>query len=261
MHTGQLLGSGRTADVYALDGSWVLRRYRDSTDTTPELAVMSYLCAFGFPVPRIGPPADGARATDLVLQRLTGPTMAEALLTGALEAAEGGALLAGLLRELHAIPARLSPDPEERILHLDLHPENVMLTDRGPVVIDWSNTVEGPPGLDRAMSALILAQVALDPAFPAAGKGTTTATVEAEGTEEAEGAATGTSGTPAAPAAGVPDVRSLLTALLTELAADGGVSVADLARARTRRAADPRLTEPEAAALDEAVALVRSHAP
>ncbi|MEV5679702.1 aminoglycoside phosphotransferase family protein [Streptomyces sp. NPDC052179] len=249
MHTGQLLGSGRTADVYALDGSWVLRRYRDSTDTTPELAVMSYLCAFGFPVPRIGPRADGARATDLVLQRLTGPTMAEALLTGALEAAEGGALLAGLLRELHAIPARLSPDPEERILHLDLHPENVMLTDRGPVVIDWSNTVEGPPGLDRAMSALILAQVALDPAFPAAGKGTAA--------QEAAGTATGAPRTPAAPAA--TGVRSLLTALLTELAADGGVSVADLARARARRAADPRLTEREAGALDEAVALVRSH--
>ncbi|MFD9426761.1 MULTISPECIES: phosphotransferase [unclassified Streptomyces] len=257
MHTGQLLGSGRTADVYALDGSWVLRRYRDSTDTTPELAVMSYLCAFGFPVPRIGPRADGARATDLVLQRLTGPTMAEALLTGALEAAEGGALLAGLLRELHAIPARLSPDPEERILHLDLHPENVMLTDRGPVVIDWSNTVEGPPGLDRAMSALILAQVALDPAFLVAGKGP--AAQEAANPAEAAGTATGAPRTPAAPAA--TGVRSLLTALLTELAADGGVSVADLARARARRAADPRLTEPEAGALDEAVALVRSHVP
>lgn len=89
MHTGQLLGSGRTADVYALDGSWVLRRYRDRTDTTEELAVMSYVGAFGFPVPRIGPPAEGARPTDLVLQRLTGPTLAEALLAGRLGAAEG----------------------------------------------------------------------------------------------------------------------------------------------------------------------------
>ena len=86
MHTGQLLGSGRTADVYALDGSWVLRRYRDRTDTTEELAVMSYVGAFGFPVPRIGPPAEGARPTDLVLQRLTGPTLAEALLAGRLGA-------------------------------------------------------------------------------------------------------------------------------------------------------------------------------
>lgn len=35
-------------------------------------------------------------------------------------------------------------------------------TSEGPVVIDWSNTREGPPALDWAMSALILAQVALD---------------------------------------------------------------------------------------------------
>ncbi|MEE1738101.1 phosphotransferase [Streptomyces sp. BE147] len=251
MHTGQLLGSGRTADVYALDGSWVLRRYRDSTDATPELAVMSYLCAFGFPVPRIGPPAEGARATDLVLQRLTGPTMAEALSAGTLRAAEGGALLAGLLRELHAVPARLSPDPEEHILHLDLHPENVILTERGPVVIDWSNTAEGPPGLDRAMSALILAQASLAP--PSA-PSTASADSPASPASTASPASPAGAGTAAV-------VRALLTALLGEMAADGGVSVADLTLARTRRAADPRLTEHETAALDEAVALVRSHVP
>ncbi|MGY3680802.1 phosphotransferase [Streptomyces sp. TE33382] len=252
MHTGQLLGSGRTADVYALDGSWVLRRYRDSTDATPELAVMSYLSAFGFPVPRIGPPARGARATDLVLQRLTGPTMAEALSAGTLRAAEGGALLAGLLRELHAVPARLSPDPEEHILHLDLHPENVILTEGGPVVIDWSNTAEGPPGLDRAMSALILAQASLAPPSPTSPPSPASAASAAPPASPASPAATGT------PAAAV---RALLTALLGEMAADGGVGVADLTLARTRRAADPRLTETETAVLDEAVALVRSHVP
>ncbi|MCX4963863.1 aminoglycoside phosphotransferase family protein [Streptomyces sp. NBC_00654] len=265
MHTGQLLGSGRTADVYALDGSWVLRRYRDSTDATPELAVMSYLCAFGFPVPRIGPPAKGARATDLVLQRLTGPTMAEALSAGTLRAAEGGALLAGLLRELHAVPARLSPDPEEHILHLDLHPENVILTERGPVVIDWSNTTEGPPGLDRAMSALILAQASLAPASPASPRSPASPASPRSPASPASPASPPSPASPGGAGTGAETpaaaVRALLTALLGEMAADGGVSVADLALARTRRAADPRLTEHETAALDEAVALVRSHVP
>ncbi|MFJ9637364.1 phosphotransferase [Streptomyces sp. NPDC101178] len=227
MHTGQLLGSGRTADVYELDGSWVLRRYRDRAGTTEELAVMSYVRAFGYPVPRIGPPADGARPTDLVLQRLSGPTMAEALLAGDLDAAEGGALLARLLRDLHAIPPRISADPRDRILHLDLHPQNVMLTERGPVVIDWSTAEEGPPGFDRAMSALTLARVALDPEFPA---------------PEAE-------------------ARALLAALLAELAADGGTEPADLARARTRQHENPLLTAPERGCLDAAVEMVRGCAP
>ncbi|RPK94665.1 MULTISPECIES: phosphotransferase [Streptomyces] len=223
MHTGQLLGSGRTADVYALDGSWVLRRYRDRADTTRELAVMSYVGAFGFPVPRIGPPAEGARPTDLVLQRLSGPTLAEALPAGRLGAAEAGALLAGLLRELHAIPPRVSANPEDCVLHLDLRPENVILTQGGAVVIDWSTATEGPPGLDRAMSALALARIALDPASPAGA-----------------------------------DVRPLLAALLTELSDDGGVSAADLALARTRQRANPRLTDHERGCLDRAVDLVIS---
>ncbi|MCX5398720.1 phosphotransferase [Streptomyces sp. NBC_00102] len=224
MDTGHLLGSGRSADVYALDDSWVLRRYRAAADTTPELAVMSYLAAFGFPVPRIGPPAEGAGPGDLVLQRLTGPTMAEALTAGSLDARQGGEMIAGLLRELHALPPRVSPDPEVRILHLDLHPENVMLTGHGPVVIDWSNTTEGPPGMDRAMSALILAQLSRTPGFPAA-----------------EG------------------VGILFNALMIAMAGDGGITDEELAGAAAHRAADPCLPAAEHAVLDEAKALVAAY--
>ncbi|MFJ8882621.1 phosphotransferase [Streptomyces sp. NPDC102402] len=223
MHTGRLLGSGRTADVYALDGSWVLRRYRRSIDTAGELAVMSYLSASGFPVPRIGPPAGAALPTDLVMQRLTGPTLAEALLSGTVTEDDGAELLARLLRELHTIPPRLSQDPGDRILHLDLHPENVILTPEGAMVIDWLTAAEGPPALDRAMTALILAQVALDPAFTAGDR-----------------------------------LRDLLATLLSRFSDDGGVPADALARAAGLRAADPRLTAHETAVLGEAAELVAS---
>ncbi|CAM5339053.1 phosphotransferase [Streptomyces californicus] len=49
------------------------------------------------------------------------------------------------------------------MLHLDLHPENVVLTEAGAVLVDWSTAAEGRPGLDRAMSALTLARTALAP--------------------------------------------------------------------------------------------------
>lgn len=221
MHIGPLLGSGRTADVFALDDTWVLRRYRHGTDATTELAVISYLAASGFAVPRIGPPAGEALPTDLVMQRLNGPTMSEALVAGTLTGAEGAGLLARLLRELHAIPPRISQEPADRILHLDLHPENVMLTARGAVVIDWHTAAEGPPALDRAMSSLILAQVALAPGpFPGE------------------------------------LVHGLLADLMACLDADGGVPADALALATARRAADPGLTAQETAVLDDAAALV-----
>ncbi|MFI6276654.1 phosphotransferase [Streptomyces sp. NPDC050988] len=171
---GRLLGSGRTADVYALDdhdgydglgdgsggGAWVLRRYRDGYGDAPaEAAVMEHVRGHGYPVPRVR--AADAR-TDLVMERLYGPTVVEALAVGQLAAGEAGLALARLLRDLHAIPARRSTDPAVRVLHLDLHPENVLLTPAGPMVIDWANTDEGPPGRDWSMSAVIVAQVAVD---------------------------------------------------------------------------------------------------
>ncbi|MGW7421988.1 phosphotransferase family protein [Streptomyces sp. NPDC054813] len=157
--TGRLLGSGRSADVYEIDEAWVLRRDRDGWgDAAAEGAVMTYVREHGYPVPRVRPA--GSR-TDLVMERLSGPTMLAALLTGEMGAAAGGALLASLLRRLHAVPGRDPADPGSRVLHLDLHPDNVMMTPDGPRVIDWTNAEDGPPGLDWAMSAVILAQVAV----------------------------------------------------------------------------------------------------
>ncbi|MGW0610064.1 phosphotransferase [Streptomyces sp. NPDC002788] len=156
---GRLLGSGRRADVYGIDEAWVLRRERDGGgDAAAEGAVMAHVHAHGYPVPRVRP--SGSR-TDLVMERLSGPTMLQACLTGRLDAAEAGSVLARLLRDLHAVPALRSTDPAVRVLHLDLHPENVILTPDGPRVIDWSDAAEGDPGLDWAATAVILAQAAV----------------------------------------------------------------------------------------------------
>ncbi|WP_329299398.1 phosphotransferase [Streptomyces sp. NBC_00659] len=158
MRTGRLLGSGRSADVYEIDEAWVLRRDREGWgDATAEAAVMQHVRSHGYPVPGVRAATGG----DLVMERLSGPTMLEAFGQGLLSAQEAGLTLARLLRKLHVVPARLSADPAVRVLHLDLHPDNVMLTPDGPKVIDWSNAEEGAPGLDWAMSAVILAQVAV----------------------------------------------------------------------------------------------------
>jgi hypothetical protein len=50
-----------------------------------------------------------------------------------------------------------------QVLHLGLHPLNVMLPARGPVVMDWGAAGEGDAALDVAMTALILAEVAAAP--------------------------------------------------------------------------------------------------
>src|SRR6266498_2612818 len=56
---------------------------------------------------------------------------------GDLALTEAAALLVDLHGWLHQLPPRMGADPTARVLHLDLHPDNVVLSPRGPVVIDW----------------------------------------------------------------------------------------------------------------------------
>jgi tRNA A-37 threonylcarbamoyl transferase component Bud32 len=152
------LASGRDADVFAIDAHRVLRRYRNGGDVTTEAEVMVHVAAFGFPVPTVYE----ACGADLVLERLHGSTMLSALAADDLGLEDAAEVLADLHHRLHDLPRRVGTDPAARVLHLDLHPGNVVLSSRGPVVIDWRNAAEGAPDLDVALSAVILAQVAVD---------------------------------------------------------------------------------------------------
>ncbi|MET7877457.1 phosphotransferase [Micromonospora profundi] len=154
-----LLASGRDADVFALDELRVLRRYRQGGDTASEAALMRHLRKSGYPVPAVHA-SDGP---DLVLERLDGETLLASMLAERTDVDTAADLLVDLHNRLHALPPRFSADPAARVLHLDLHPQNVMVTSRGPVVIDWRNAAEGPADLDVAMTALILAEVAVGP--------------------------------------------------------------------------------------------------
>ncbi|HLL66927.1 MAG TPA: phosphotransferase [Micromonosporaceae bacterium] len=208
------VAAGRDADVYAIDERRVLRRYRNGGDVANEVKIMTHVARFGFPVPAVYE-ANGA---DIVMERMDGPTMLAACATGDLGLAEAGGQLADLHRRLHALPPRVGKASDDRILHLDLHPENIMMTARGPVVIDWRNAAEGPADLDVALSAVILAQVAVDEAHPMAASATT-----------------------------------LLSAFLQ--AADGA-PLSALARAAATRRDDPALTAVEVLRIDAAVALI-----
>jgi Ser/Thr protein kinase RdoA (MazF antagonist) len=152
----RLLAAGRDADVFALDERRVLRRYRDGSDVAEEAAMMAYLAERGVPVPTVYE-VNGA---DLVMERLAGPTLLDSLVGGGTDPAVAAGVLADLHQRLHAVPTRRTANPSDRILHLDLHPGNVMLAATEPVLIDWRNTAEGPPDLDLAVTALIIAEVA-----------------------------------------------------------------------------------------------------
>lgn len=197
----------------------MLRRYRERGrgEVHREAAAMAHVTAHGFPAPAVFA-ADG---TDLVMERLYGPVLLDAVAAGDHDAREAGRVLAELHAGLHAVPSR-SGVPDERVLHLDLHPANVVLTPAGPMLIDWANATDGPPDLDVALSAVILAQVAVEPTHRYARVAT-----------------------------------EMLTAFL---AATDGNPLAALDLAVARRAADRSLTAAEVALLGDAADLITAAA-
>jgi Ser/Thr protein kinase RdoA (MazF antagonist) len=157
---GALIGSGRSADVYEFGDGEVLRRYRESRDTEREVAGMEHARRHGFPVAE----ARALNDTEIVMRRLHGPTMLDELGRRPWLLGRQAALLSSLHRRLHAIEAPewlLAPVGEgTQMLHLDLHPDNVILTPEGPSVVDGPNVARGPGAGDVAYTWIILSTAA-----------------------------------------------------------------------------------------------------
>ncbi|HEV3229559.1 MAG TPA: phosphotransferase [Solirubrobacteraceae bacterium] len=162
------IARGRAADIFAAGPDRVLRRYREGEggDPVAEAAVMEYARLHGFPVPAV----HDASGRDLILERLEGPTMLADLARRPWLVRTHGQTLADLHRRLHKIPApdglRAPFGRGEHLAHFDLHPDNVILTRRGPVVIDWANASRGEAADDVALTWVILTTSAIPGPLP-----------------------------------------------------------------------------------------------
>lgn len=167
---GPVLAAGRDATVHALGDDRVLRRTPSAErDLRTEAEVMEHVRSAGYPVPqvfRVGP-------GEMVLERIDGPTMLEAIEAKVWQVDRHARTLADLHTRLHALtpPADLAAHPSaalagDAIVHQDLHPGNVLLSPAGPVVIDWTNARRADPDADVALTWLLMAAFDHDQAPP-----------------------------------------------------------------------------------------------
>ncbi|MGI8524059.1 MAG: phosphotransferase [Nocardioides sp.] len=156
---GDVIGRGRDAEILDHGPGLVLRHPLRPRSLSHEAGVMRWLTEHGYPSPRVVEET----AEGLVMERVDGPTMLESLTARTTR----GHLrdLAGLHAQLHRLPVPPGlPTPYgdgPTLLHGDLHPGNVILTDDGPVVIDWTNASAGPAGVDPATTWLLLGAAGL----------------------------------------------------------------------------------------------------
>jgi aminoglycoside phosphotransferase (APT) family kinase protein len=152
----RLIAEGRASEILDLGGGRVLRRFKAGGSPEREALVMGHARARGYPVPEVFE----VDADSLVIERIEGPTMLEAVFERSSALAEQARLLAELHDDLHRIEAPdglLALGEGDRLVHLDLHPENVILSPAGPVVIDWANARRGHGLLDVAYTWIICA--------------------------------------------------------------------------------------------------------
>ncbi len=189
---GAHLATGRTAEVYALGDDRIVKVLRPAfadEEAAIEARAASAITAAGVEAPALlGTIKVGGRPA-LVYARLRGPSMLELLMRdpslsadlaaelGQLHAAmhdrdaggrlpDGAELLGAAIRRaaagldsrvVRAALARLeSLATDSSICHGDMHPGNVIMTEGGPVTIDWVTASSGTAPADVARTLMLL---------------------------------------------------------------------------------------------------------
>jgi tRNA A-37 threonylcarbamoyl transferase component Bud32 len=154
------LATGRDSDIFEYGPGLVLRRSREGHSMANEARTMEYMRQQGYPVPAVEEVSDDG--LELVMERIEGVTMVEAIGKAPWTVRRQGATLAELHRRLHEIEA---PDfmpavpfgTGTKVLHMDLHPLNVMVGPKGAVVIDWPIARRGDPNVDVGLAWVLMA--------------------------------------------------------------------------------------------------------
>jgi aminoglycoside phosphotransferase (APT) family kinase protein len=157
MEPGRLLASGRDGDIFEFGPGLVLRRAKSGRVIENEARTIAYAREHGYPVPEIREVRAGG--TEIVMERIVGPMMMDAMLRKPWLMGKCARVLADLHDRLHVIPAAdwlPAVGDGDRLIHLDLHPMNVMLTAAGPSVIDWTNAARGNALTDVAVTMVLL---------------------------------------------------------------------------------------------------------
>lgn len=187
---GPLIAEGRTAEVFAWGTHEVIKLARDSGPSTwvdREAQVAGAVADAGIPAPRVVDVLTVGDRRGIVMERVEGPTMMALMTSRPWLLLKLSRLLAELQSQFHerivpslpplgehlqvriASTQHLTADSKAAALaaiemlpdgsavcHGDFHPDNVIMSDRGPVIIDWNDACAGNPLADVARTSLLL---------------------------------------------------------------------------------------------------------
>jgi len=187
----QPIAVGRTAEIYPFEEGKVLKLFFPTIPQAwidKEIGTGRYIQDAGLPVPKVYETASRDGRQGVVYERIDGPSLLHQLGTQPWKVLQIARLLATLHAQVHDVPAppgletqrewatggvpetdKLSSALRERVLQLltsmpagdrlchgDFHPANIIVTPRGPVIIDWMTASRGTGCGDVARTSVIL---------------------------------------------------------------------------------------------------------
>ena len=196
-----LLGAGLSADVYSHGPGRVVKLFRSGYPRAVvdrKFRVVRAIHAAGLPAPAVHDFIERDGRCGFILERIEGPSLFTSVQAKPWTLFRSVRLLADLHAEVHRHPAppelpsqretlafairaathlspairddalaRLAALPDrDALCHGDFHPANIILSPRGPIIIDWDGATRGDPLCDVAITSRLMLHASLPAGSP-----------------------------------------------------------------------------------------------
>lgn len=197
MKIGELLGIGNTARVYRWGKTEVIKIFYDQSSAMNEANNAEIISNLKLRSPNYGGLVEYEGKMSIVYERIDGPTMLWNIEPTAQSMSYHARLMANLQCEIHQVEHKILPNLKPKITqqinhsqeisnhdkqmitnrlnslpdgnaicHYDFHPDNIIISPNGPIIIDWLNLLVGNQEADVTRTSMMIQSHSLPPNAP-----------------------------------------------------------------------------------------------
>ncbi|SFJ14369.1 phosphotransferase family protein [Thermoflavimicrobium dichotomicum] len=191
---------GRTAEIYTWEDEIMIKVFRENIPIAAiyhEFTIHQKIKELSLPIPKVYGISDFKGKKGIIYERIEGSTITQAITKNPFTMKKHAILMARLHLDMHKIDGQELPLQKEtlkenitlaplldkhtknkiiryvdslpegsQVCHGDFHPDNILLSPQGPVIIDWITAISGNPFADVARTSLMLQYASLPLEIP-----------------------------------------------------------------------------------------------